>query len=125
VGFVLVVDDDTSARTLIAESLDMLGYNALTASNGREALEIVKEHGSNFEAIVLDLNMPVMNGFLTIAHLQGQQDTRRIPIIVLTGLSEDTEVKRLPGVVGVISKGAFDVRLLQQVLAQAGVPAPG
>ena len=84
---VMIVDDSAIMRRVIEQILEMLGHEAVQAAHGREALERLEEHG-DVGLILLDWNMPEMNGldFLTSA----QQDERYqdIPVIMLTTESE-------------------------------------
>ena len=59
---VLVVDDEQHIRMILQESLEMSGFDVLTARNGKEALEIYCENLSDIQLIVTDISMPVMNG---------------------------------------------------------------
>jgi len=80
---VLVVDDEPDQVTLISKILQEEGYRIAKAYDGRQAIESVKR--SRPDLIILDLMMPNVNGFEVIAYLKGGEETRRIPIIVLTG----------------------------------------
>jgi len=79
----LVVDDEPDQVTLISKILQEEGYRIAKAYDGRQAIESVKR--SRPDLIILDLMMPNVNGFEVIAYLKGGEETRRIPIIVLTG----------------------------------------
>jgi CheY-like chemotaxis protein len=80
---VLVIDDDTAIRVVVRVSLSKLGgYDVLDASSGAEGLEIARlEHP---DAIILDLAMPIMNGFEVLKHLQTNPLTKSIPVVLLT-----------------------------------------
>lgn len=121
-GYILVVDDEPVVRELLTETLRNIGHATREARHGREALDMVAEVVP--EAIILDLNMPVLDGFMTLAHLQRKDVTRQIPVIVLTGLSNrEHEVKRMPGVVAVLEKGSFDIATIHALLDDVGVIA--
>ena len=79
---VLVVDDDTAIRTLIADALDGEGYVAVTAINGADAL--AKLASIKPDAIILDLMMPVMDGRAFLAALRRDQRHALIPVLVLS-----------------------------------------
>ena len=81
-GSVLVVDDEESVRTLVVETLAGTGYELRQAADGQEALERIAARRP--DAIVLDLMMPNLDGFGVLERLQGDPDTRRIPVIILT-----------------------------------------
>jgi CheY-like chemotaxis protein len=118
--YVLIVDDDPDVIRLVmdvVENFDMEGKEAL---NGQRALELVTEEPPC--AIVLDMMMPVMDGFDLIAQLQRISSGRIIPIIVLSALADvhnDSALRRLPGVIGVLSKGDFSMHKLKSMLALA------
>jgi len=59
---VLVVDDEPHIRIILQESLEMSGFEVLTARNGKEALEIYCENLPDIKLILTDISMPVMNG---------------------------------------------------------------
>ncbi|MGF1507436.1 MAG: response regulator [Anaerolineae bacterium] len=104
--YVLVVDDHPDVRKLVIDVLDVMGYAAQEAVNGQEALDVVAENKPNL--IVLDLMMPVMDGFTTLTRLHADPTNRGIPVILLSAIAEDADsMKRLPGVKGVLRKGSF------------------
>ncbi len=77
---ILVVEDDTNQRTLYEEELLDEGYDVMTAGNGKEALGKVRE--TRPDLIVMDVNMPVMDGLDTLAQLQ--EHDAQIPVILNT-----------------------------------------
>ena len=83
-GNVLVVDDDANNRILIARNLRKRGYKVAEASDGMEALEILKTN--SFDLILCDIVMPQMDGVALLKHLQSQ--FRDIPVMVISALDE-------------------------------------
>jgi len=83
---VLVVDDDPDLRELLAEALREEGYTVASASNGREALDLL-ERGLVPSVILLDLMMPVMNGFEFRAKQQATPALASIPVVVISAHS--------------------------------------
>lgn len=81
---ILVVDEDPSVRDILVQKLDALGYRAVEARNGREALDKVAE--SPPDLILLDVMMPVMDGFQACRLLKDDEETRLIPIVIMTAL---------------------------------------
>ncbi|MBV9322958.1 MAG: response regulator [Chloroflexi bacterium] len=79
---VLVVDDDIDIRTAVAEGLVLEGYAVETAGNGLEALMVARL--TSPDAIVLDLMMPVMDGWTFLARCRTQSWCREVPIVVLS-----------------------------------------
>jgi YesN/AraC family two-component response regulator len=105
---VLVVDDDPGILDLHSRLVKQLGCQAITARNGREALEVI-EH-TPLDLILLDLTMPEMDGFAVLDVLRSRETTRNIPVIVLTArLLNDADLERCNrGVATILSKGLFN-----------------
>ncbi len=116
--YVLVVDDHPDVRQLIMDVLETMRVPGREANNGQEALRIVSENVPS--AIILDLMMPVMNGFSVLTSLYNHKGQRGIPVILLSGLSsDDDQLLALPGVVGVLKKGGFTIEELRTMLTRA------
>lgn len=119
-NYVLIVDDDPDDVGLVMDVLGTFDVEGREASNGEVALEMIAQELPR--AIVLDLMMPVMDGYNFIEKLQAVTGAKDIPIIVLSALADrhtDISLKRLPGVVSVLSKGNFSMQKLQSVVALA------
>ncbi|MBM4336902.1 MAG: response regulator [Deltaproteobacteria bacterium] len=84
---VLVVDDSAIMRKVIAQILEMLGHDSVPASNGIDAFDRLKEH-EDVRLILLDWNMPEMNGIEFLREIKGRQKLAEIPVIMLTTESE-------------------------------------
>ena len=84
---VLVVDDSAIMRKVIAQILEMLGHDSVPASNGIDAFDRLKEH-EDVRLILLDWNMPEMNGIEFLREIKGRQRLSEIPVIMLTTESE-------------------------------------
>lgn len=87
---VLVVDDHPPTVRLIRTALEGLGMRVRTAANGAECLLAV--HAERPDAIVLDVIMPVMDGFQVLGVLQQSPETKDIPVVMLTARSSDRDV---------------------------------
>ena len=85
-GRILVVDDNPHARELLRAALVAEGYTVTLAEGGEEALTKVAEEVP--ELILLDINMPGLNGYEVCSRLKGTEATRLIPIIFLTSMSD-------------------------------------
>lgn len=79
---ILVVDDEPQLRTALKIRLEVEGYNVILASNGKECLELARRDKPDL--IVLDLMMPVMDGYTALKRLKSEPELSRIPVIVLS-----------------------------------------
>ena len=104
---VLVVDDDADAREIIGRVLSAQGAEYVEAKNGAEALNMVND---GFSIIVLDLDMPVMNGFEFMRSIDGLDNLKDIPIIVFSGMELDAEQSQTVNqyTAGIINKADLD-----------------
>ena len=84
---VLVVDDSAIMRKVITQILEMLGHDSVPASNGLDAFEKLKEH-EDVRLILLDWNMPEMNGIEFLREIKVRPVLSEIPVIMLTTESE-------------------------------------
>jgi class 3 adenylate cyclase len=99
-GRLLVVDDNKVNRILLARSLEQQGHVVETAENGKAALE--KLHSQTFDLVLLDIEMPEMDGFQVLEACLNDTNLRNIPIIMTSSMEE------LDSVVKCIELGAED-----------------
>jgi len=83
---VLVVDDIEANRDLLTRRLQRLGHTVFTAENGREALSLVGKHP--FDLVLLDIMMPLMDGYEVLRRLKTEERSRHIPVVMVSALSE-------------------------------------
>jgi putative two-component system response regulator len=109
---VLVVDDSEMNRDLLLRRLSKMDLELSEAGNGEEALKAMKEH--SFDLVLLDIMMPVMDGYETLEYMQKNEDTQRIPVIMITALDDvDSAVRCIDmGAVDYITK-PFNPTLLK------------
>lgn len=87
---ILVVDDHLQNLELVEAHLGMLGHTVTTASNGVDALRMIKEHAPHL--ILLDVIMPGLDGYEVCRRLKADADTASIPVLMLTALSAREEM---------------------------------
>ncbi len=83
---ILIVDDDLSIHRLLLRGLEGQPYDVTEAFNGIEALQKIAENKP--ELLILDVNMPEMDGRDVMKDLRSRPETQKIPVIMLTGLGE-------------------------------------
>ncbi|WP_088889547.1 PAS domain S-box protein [Leptolyngbya ohadii] len=113
---VLLCDDDASIRQLVRVMLERQGYQVLTAASGQEAVEHALTHHP--DVILLNLLMPGMNGWETLAVLKQQPETQTIPVVILSGLLPDARKAPYAGISDWVVKPP-DPRMLRQALERA------
>lgn len=89
---ILIVDDEPFNVDYLEQELGDLGYDTPSASDGAEALAAVREDAPDL--VLLDIMMPVMDGFTVLAHLKSDEATRDIPVIVISAMSDLASVVR-------------------------------
>ena len=112
---ILLVDDDPDALILVGARLRAAGYEVITAEDGEEALEKVRRETPAL--LVLDINMPKINGFEVCRILKSDPSTRSIPIIFFTAKSqkEDKIKQGTMGAQAYIIK-PFDPKILLSII---------
>ena len=88
----LVADDNKVNRLLLSRSLELQGHRVATAENGRVALELLRREA--FDLLLLDMEMPEMDGFQVLEHLAGDAQLRDLPVIVTSSLEGVAHVVR-------------------------------
>jgi len=113
----LVVDDNKVNRLLLARSLELQGHSAALAENGRVALEMLRREG--FDLMLLDMEMPEMDGFQVLEQLTNDRQLRDLPVIVTSSL------EGIENVVRCIDLGAEDylTKPVNPVLLKARIGA--
>jgi CheY-like chemotaxis protein len=112
---ILVVEDEQIVRTALVESLEMLNYKTIEASNGRQALAILDKQPSDIALILSDVVMPGMGGIALFHALQDKHID--IPIVLLSGHPLENTVENLDGLAGRLAKPP-ELESLGELLAE-------
>lgn len=115
---ILIVDDVPLNVLLVKKMLARMGMQMYTASNGQDALNKLAENKPDL--ILLDLMMPVMDGFEVLEHLREDESTKDIKVVVLSALNNETEIVRAMkgGAVDFIAKPIIMERLINCITKQ-------
>ena len=113
----LVVEDDQVNRIILKRYLEKEGHQVTLAANGKEALELLAKQV--FEMVLLDIEMPVMNGFQVLEKMTTDPVLREVPVVVISGVEE------LNSVVRCIQMGAEDylTKPVNRILLKARMDA--
>jgi class 3 adenylate cyclase len=114
---VLIVDDTPDIRELLAIQVEMMGLEAVTAANGRTALELMRSRP--FDLVLLDIMMPELNGYKVLEEMNTEPALRRLPVIVISAIGD------LDSVVRCIELGADDymIKPFNTILLRARLEA--
>ncbi|MFL6056899.1 MAG: response regulator transcription factor [Actinoallomurus sp.] len=91
-GRVLVVDDDEVIRQLIAVNLQLEGFEVLTAVDGQDCIDRVREIAP--DVITLDVMMPRLDGWVTAVKLRDDPLTRDIKVVMITARAQEHDIRR-------------------------------
>jgi CheY-like chemotaxis protein len=91
-GRVLVVDDDDVIRQLITVNLELEGFDVVTAVDGQDALDKVKQ--AQPQVVTLDVMMPRLDGWEAAARLRGDPETAHIKVILLSARAQEADLQR-------------------------------
>jgi CheY-like chemotaxis protein len=90
---ILVVDDFTSIRQFVCETLERKGYETLGAANGNEAFTVLSENASEVSLVLTDYNMPDCTGFELLKKIKTNPDVSKVPVIFLTTESNPDKMR--------------------------------
>ena len=83
---ILIADDDEVLRSLFSEAMSLAGFTTLSAADGREALDVLAVN--SVDAVLLDSQMPELNGHEVLQRIRANPQTRTLPVILVTGQGE-------------------------------------
>lgn len=88
---ILAVDDSKMMLRIISSTIEMLGYETIKASNGKEALSILKQE-PNIILVLLDWNMPELDGMETLKAIKSNEQLKSLPVMMVTTEGEKRSV---------------------------------
>lgn len=122
---VLIIDDEEMLLSLVTHFLNGRGVPVITASNGPDALDILRERHREIGLILLDIAMPSMNGYEVAQAIRKELNMTELPILALTALAgvETEQLVLGAGMNAMIAK-PFDGPRLLKALAEYGLYQP-
>lgn len=89
---VIVADDSRLIRGIIEKAVGSIGFQAIQAVNGQEALNLLEANEKDVDLVLLDWNMPIMSGFEVLKMMQRDARFKEIPVIMISTESEDHRI---------------------------------
>lgn len=112
-SFILIVDDDLAIREMLQMLLEGEGYRIVMASNGKEALEMIRQQRPAL--ILLDLMMPIMDGWQFLDCMKSRPDLQSLPVVLLSANRELARTARQNNVKAYLSKPFETGQLLEYI----------
>lgn len=110
---ILIVEDSPEERDIISRYLEFVGCHLLEATSGEDGLRMAREYRPDL--ILLDLSMPVMDGWEAIRRLNEEPDTAGIPVVALTGHNLNRATLEEAGFCGYLQKPLAPFRILEEI----------
>jgi chemosensory pili system protein ChpA (sensor histidine kinase/response regulator) len=112
---IMIVDDSLSVRKSLSLLIEDVGFETVLAKDGLEAIEMMGQSLPN--VMLVDMEMPRMNGLELTAHVRGNQETQNIPIFMITSRTTDKhrEQAKTAGVSAYLTKPYQDTELLDLI----------
>jgi DNA-binding response OmpR family regulator len=106
---ILFVDDLPDTRDVFRLAFGIQGHNTRLACNGREAVDAIREE--SFDAVIIDVEMPEMNGFDAVKHMRQMENGSKVPIIMFTAYGDNEAQEKA-------SEAGADLLLHKPILPQ-------
>ncbi len=93
-GTILIAEDNPTNMKLIKDILEFEGYNIIEAHDGKAALNMIRKCKNDIDLILLDIQLPEINGFEVIKLLKSNDTTKNIPIFVVSAHAMESDIKK-------------------------------
>jgi len=114
---VLLAEDYDDARMILKRLLEMEGHRVVEAANGLEAVELAERHSSEIDLILMDLTMPVLDGYEATRRILSSEVTSHIPVVALSALCEqETKTKAIQAGCSDCLPKPLDFKLVEELL---------
>ena len=115
---ILVIDDELGVVQLIKARLEASGYGVISASDGEEGLNLLKDHQPDL--IILDIQMPKMDGFTFVREFKRVENIKNTPVIVLTAKEKLQDIFKMEGIKDYVVKPFNTSDLLDRIKKYIG-----
>ena len=119
---ILSVDDSVTMRKIIGRVVSMLGYDFLEASNGAEALALLEKEHAEVALVIMDINMPEMDGIQALEAIKANPDLKDLPVMMVTTDSDRNRIIQAvrSGAVNYVTKPFSHDDLASKIAATLG-----
>jgi len=90
---ILAVEDDLLSMTFLESQINELGHSIFKAENGKDAIDILKSNHEKIDVVLMDREMPIMDGLTAVKHIKNNAQLRNIPVVMVTGADSNDEMK--------------------------------
>jgi CheY-like chemotaxis protein len=118
---ILIVDDDAAIRDVVSDILETSDYRVKTARNGAEALEDIRRDRP--AAVLLDLMMPVMDGWEFLRQYRGEVTVSPVPVVIMSAARDAASVAGEFGAQAFLSK-PFEIETILDILVRVAETSP-
>lgn len=118
---ILIVDDSEDTLELFQSTLEEQGFTVTTAKDPIQALELLKEH--KFSLMLLDINMPTMNGFEMLAEMNKRELGQDTPVMLVSAVDNLSDLKVPRNVIDTLKKPFFYPELIHKIKKVHGFQA--
>jgi len=122
---ILFVEDSSVLRKSMIKAATKNGFETVEAENGVEALARLRQYGNSIDLVIMDWNMPVMDGYETLVKIKGHKQYSSIPVLMATadGVEEDVQKAAKAGAAGYLIKPFSPEDLVDKIrnLVEPGV----
>lgn len=114
---VIVADDSMVVRSIVTRAIKSLGHNPIPATHGGEAIDILENKGEPIGLILMDWNMPTMDGFEALKTIKSNTQFSSIPVVMLTSESDESRIQMAfdAGVNGYVEKPFTPEELIESL----------
>lgn len=113
----IVADDSRLIRGIIDKTVTSMGFEAIQVDNGRDALNLLNTEGKDINMVLLDWNMPFLNGIDVLKSMRGDDRFKHIPVLMISTESEDDRIKEAltVGAQGYLTKPFTSEKLIEAI----------
>jgi two-component system chemotaxis response regulator CheY len=103
---IVIADDSEVIRIIIEKGIKLIGYDALHANNGHKVLELLEKNTKEIAMVLLDWNMPGLNGFEVLKAMKEDDRFSSIPVLMVSTESEESKISKVyeAGAAGYLAK---------------------